>query len=439
MRDRTFLGVLSATMVAGLALFLIDPQPRQTSSDKAAFERIVEQALDSNSPMRFELWRAAREQVARLDPNRPTAATAFVRSGLFHWYELNDADRREVLTAIEPLLRDGPFFDSMARPLFQLTGDFKVFRRANPGSEGMLSRLAVMAAENGRFDDYRYFRERLRRRRFETFAGTRKTATPSELVDALPVPVTAADGDLMQGLLNELHVRPIDDDRAATSRMDALIDYALDHNLQPLDGLEPVLRIPKSASDSRRARLALRLGQLDRATDIENASSNPPPGQWHSYYVERAVAETRRHESLAALQYLEKAGNPSDPLVIAAREEMQRLAGNAAEAARDHAMLVSKADDIEQWLGTCGDDICDQASATLWSDGRPFTMKLTTVQTDEVPPYVEIYADDALMAETAVAQATPFRFDLLPGIRRIEIRIANPTTRNAVHRRLRVE
>ena len=139
MPDRTFRLVLAAAMAAALALFFIDPQPRGNPADEAALAKIVDSALDSDSPRRLELWHAAHEQIALLDPNRPTAASTFVRSGLFHWYELGDADRRSVIAAIEPLLRDPTFFDKMARPLFQLTGDFTILRRANPGTEGAMS------------------------------------------------------------------------------------------------------------------------------------------------------------------------------------------------------------------------------------------------------------------------------------------------------------
>jgi hypothetical protein len=138
MHDRMLRGVLAAAMAAALALFFIDPQPRGNAADERALEQICEQALDSNSPSRFAVWHAAHEQLVRLEPNRPMASGSFVRSGLFHWYELSDADRHSVMLAIEPLLRDGAFFDAMARPLFQLTGDFRILRRANPGTERVL-------------------------------------------------------------------------------------------------------------------------------------------------------------------------------------------------------------------------------------------------------------------------------------------------------------
>jgi len=438
MRERIFPGVLSAAMAAGLALFLLDPQPAGNPSDKAAFEKIVEQALDSNSASRFEAWHAAQEQVTRLDPNRPTASGSFVRSGLFHWYELGAADRRSVITAIEPLLHDGAFFDAMAQPLYQLTGDFSILRRANPGTEGVLWKLGAMAVTNGHFDDYRLFREQLRRRRLLTLAATRRSATPADLIALVPIPATMADKPLLQGILDELHLRPVDNGKLDWDRSSELIDFALDHDMQPLDGLEAMLHVRGMAGDPQRARLALRLGDLERAADIEGESPVSDRAQWHRYYVERAVAEMRGHESLRALLYLQKAGDGTAD-ALAATEELNRTVGNTAEAAAVHARLVARANKVEQWFGKCGDDVCNDARGSVWSNGTPFTLKLATVQSDEVPPYAEVYADDALAGEGAVSPSLVARAQLLSGIHRIDVRVANPMTRNAIHRRIRIE
>lgn len=438
MRERIVYGVLSAAMAAGLALFLINAQPADNPADKAAFEKIVEQALDSNSPSRFEAWHAAHEQVLRLDPNRPTASASFVRSGLFHWYELNAADRRSVIIAIEPLLHDGAFFDAMAQPLFQLTGDFTILRRANPGTEGVLWRLGSMAVINGHFDDYRLFREQLRRRRMLTLAAMRGSATPADLIALVPIPSTMADRPLLQGILDTLHLRPIDNGKLDASHSSELIDFALDHDMQPIDGLEAAIQVAGAAFDPQRARLALRLGDLERAADIEGESPVSDRALWHRYYVERAIAEMRRHESLRALQYLQKAGEDNAD-VIAATEELNRTVGNTAEAAAVHATLVAHANRVGQWLGKCGDDVCNDARGTLWSNGTPFTLKLATVQSDEVPPYAEVYADDALATEGPVSPSLVARGELLSGIHRIDVRLANPLTRNAIHRRIRIE
>lgn len=456
MRERPFLAVLSVAMAAALIVFLTDPRlqhdPRTPGDDlhvlgatiarhpayQAVFGKIVEQVLDSSSTSRFEAWRAAEEQIVRLDPNRPMAAGSFVRSGLFHWYELGDSDRHQVITAIQPLLRDESFFGRMAQPLFQLTGDFALLRRANPGSEGAMAMMASMAVTNGRFDDYRLFREQARKKRFDKFAQMRSGATPVDLVNLVPMPPTMADAELMQGILDELHRKPIDNNKVDTHRSSALIDFALDHDLRPLDGLEAVVRIA-AADDPQRARLALHLGKLDRASDVESASPIADRAPWHRYFVERAVEEMRRHESLAALHYLQKADDGKSPDVIAATEEIQRLAGNAAEAAAVHKTLLARANRVEQWLGTCAGDVCNHASGTLWSEGAPFALKVAAVQSDNVPPYAEIYADDAIAGEGTVSPSLIARAALLRGVHRIEVRLANPMTRNAIRRRIRIE
>lgn len=430
-------GLLSAAMAAALVVFLIDPQPRESAGDEAAFQKVVEGALDSNSPARFSTWHAAHEQVLRLDPNRPAAAGSFVRSGLFHWYELSDTDRRGVILAIEPLLRDPSFFESMVQPLFQLTGDFRVLRRANPGTPGALEKLMQMAVMNGRFDDYRQFREEMRKRRLNAFVAERKTATPAELILFVPLQLTASDTPLIQGVLDALNARPINNAQFDSRRVDVLIDFAIDHDLKPLDGLEEVVQIAAAASDPQRARLAVRLGQLDRAGDIEAASAVADRTRWHRYFVERAIAEMGRHESLQALHYLQKAGEGLDATL--ATEEIQRMAGNAKEAAAIHATLLAHANEIEQWAGLCGNDICSRASGMLWSEGSTFALKLAAVQSDDVPPYAEVYADDALAAEGAVSPSLMTQTRLLRGLRRIDIRLVNPMTRNAIHRRIRIE
>jgi len=439
MRDRLPLVVLAAAMAAGLVVFLLNPQPKASPADKAAFEKIVEQALDSNSPQRFELWRAAGQQVARVDPNRPTSASSFVRSGLFHWYELNDADRKSVLAAIEPSLHDEAFFGRMAEPLFHLTGDFKLLRRANPGTESAISFLASMAVTNGRFADYRLFREQLRKERFVTFQLSKSSASPAELVALVPVPATTADTALLKGILETLHVRPIDNGKLDSRRTDTLIEFALDHDLQPIDGLDALVHLTGAAGDPQRARLALRLEQFDRAAGIESASTVTDRAQWRTYVLERAVAEMRRHEPLAAMEYLKKADDVKSPDVIAATEEIQRIAGDNPGAAAIHATLAENANKVGQWSSRCGNDVCDHASGVLWSNGTSYVLKLTTVQSDEVPPYAEIYVDDALRDEGAVSPALLTSAELLAGIHRIDVRLANPMTRNAVRRRVRIE
>ena len=442
MHERRTLIVIAVAMFAALALFLIGrsrPAP-PSAADGKAIAAVIEQSLDSPNPKRFELWHAAHEQLMRLEPHRPASAIPFIRTGFFHWYELSEADRHSVIEAVEPVLRDESQFGVMAKPLFQLTGDFTILRRANPGTESALRELAGMAVINGRFADYRSFRDQLRKRLLDRFESLRKTATPVELVAFVPQHPTTADLPLINGILNALHVRPIDTNKGDANRVDVLIDFAIEHGLEPLDGLDAVVHIADAASDPQRARLAVRLGQFDRASEIESATKVSDRTQWRTYHLERAMAELQRQNTpMAVTQLLLAAEAGQTPAVLALAEEVQRAAGNYAEADSARAALRRIANRVQRWEGLCDADVCNEAHGELWSDGGPFAMKLATVQTDDVAPYAEVYADDAPASEGAVSPAFEVRADLLRGVRRIEIHLANPMTRNAVRRRIRIE
>src|SRR5207248_8262317 len=81
---------------------------------------------------RFDLWRVAHDHAKLLAPLRPNPRDAFVRAGLFHWYELDDTARDAVLGEATSMLRDPQSFEHLARPLFQLTHDIEFLRRAAP-------------------------------------------------------------------------------------------------------------------------------------------------------------------------------------------------------------------------------------------------------------------------------------------------------------------
>jgi hypothetical protein len=68
----------------------------------------------------------------------------------------------------------------------------------------------------------------------------------------------------------------------------------------------------------------------------------------------------------------------------------------------------------------------------------PASITVAPVATDDVPPYVEVYVDDALAAEGVVAASRAFRVAATPGVHRLEVRIANPVTRNGESRLVRV-
>jgi hypothetical protein len=454
MRERAFLVLLAAVMAAlfAVSLGIRNPPPAPDDlralggviakhpADRAALSKTLEGALDSTLPARFAVWHAAAEQSMRLDPHHPTAAASFVRSGLFHWYELSDADRRSVLAAIEPLLHDPGYFNQMAEPLFALTGDFALLRRANPNTEAALSTLMSMAVINGRFADYRALRTQVARRRFDTFQLTRDSATIADLIALLPRTPRADDLPLIRGLLETLHERPLDENPGRPEVVTALIDFALRHDLQPLDGLEALTHIAESAGDPQRARLAVRLGELQRATDVELSARNGDAEEWATYHLERAIADAAHHDPLAALAHLQKA-EPSAPRVqyLAAAAEVARLMRDAATAQRAASELQAKANRIERWNDLCGSDVCKDASAALWSGGAPFALRVATVQSDNVPPFVEIYADDALVADGEASPALSAGAALSRGLHRVDVRLANPLTRNLFQRRVHIE
>lgn len=68
----------------------------------------------------------------------------------------------------------------------------------------------------------------------------------------------------------------------------------------------------------------------------------------------------------------------------------------------------------------------------------PATIAIKTIESDEVPPYVEIYLDDARVAEGEVAASRTFAIPATSGVHRIEVRVANASTRNAAARVVKV-
>ena len=400
-RWTTWLAALAFAMLAALALFLLSPRAREERTpprdlvgrvrwlaahpaDWYIAAQISHAALESPSPQRFELWRAAHEHAMRLAPRRPNATAAFVRAGLFHWYELTEPDRKAVLANAEPMLRDPHLFSDVHVALYQLTGDLAVLRRAAEGNESSMQLLQHLAATNGRFDAYRELREAIRRERFARFAAIRDTASPAELFRVVPHRIEATDLPLVKALLDELHERPLDADPKRPDAANALIDFALRHDLAPLDGLEYFTRDPASAGDPYRARLALRLGHDNRAAEIRIATNDLDLRAWEQFEREhsgaRHVANTR-------------------------------------------------------WLGLCGTDVCTAGTREI--DGG---MKLTVapVQSDEVPAYVEVFVDDRLVGEGEIVEPRRFAIDVTPGVHRLDVRVVNPTTRNLIQRRVRL-
>ncbi len=68
----------------------------------------------------------------------------------------------------------------------------------------------------------------------------------------------------------------------------------------------------------------------------------------------------------------------------------------------------------------------------------PTSIGIETVKSDEVPPYVEIYVDDARVAEGEVVASRTFVVPARRGMHRLEVVVANARTRNATWRLVRV-
>jgi hypothetical protein len=133
-----------------------------------------------------------------------------------------------------------------------------------------------LALANGLFADYRNLRAEMERLLSADFAAHRHADTPAELIARFPDPPYHADAEpMITALLEELHRRPLDDNPNRVAVIDAIVDYALRHELGPLDGLEVITRKPGSASVPTRIRLAQKLGLTEIAAQMEMASSDP--------------------------------------------------------------------------------------------------------------------------------------------------------------------
>lgn len=406
-RWKMFLVTLSVCMLVASLLFALTPSARTEAAPPDDLEgrlqwlaahpadwrvatQISEQALESTQPRRLELWRGAHELSTHLAPRRLNASAAFVRAGMFHWYELSEADRAVVLRNAEPLLRDPTRFGAMAMPLWQLTGDVSLLRRAAEGNVLRLEQVASIAVTNGHFAAYRETEEALRSAQLRDLRSQRATLPPAELLRFVNAPLDARDMPLVQELLDALHARPIDRNPAHVKAAEELLEFALRNDFQPLDGLEYLIREPSGEADPLRARLALRLGHRQRANEIRLLSGVTDPKQW--------------------------------------TEVDHELAGAPALPARS-----------EQWDGFCGEFLCESAARLLQLDtGRRVTLTIEKTHADNVPPYVEVLLDDHVVAEGEVEATREFAFDATAGSHRLEVRLANPLTRNLAHRRVRL-
>src|SRR5258707_2408974 len=104
-------------------------------------------------------------------------------------------------------------------------------------------------------------------------------------------------------------------------------------------------------------------------------------------------------------------------------------------ASSDPRRVIPAASD---WEGLCGNDICGRAWRMIDAH-REIAISIDTVRSDEVPAYAEIYVDDSLRSEGEIG---PKRDFVVPvgnsGAHRIEVRLANPITRNGDPRQIHV-
>ncbi|HXA16773.1 MAG TPA: hypothetical protein VN380_07275 [Thermoanaerobaculia bacterium] len=385
------IGIAAAMTAAAIVFVLRPPQFRWTRTspdasvlvariaghptDWEAASALAEVALDAKRGNRVALWHAAYVHASLLAPDNKEPATAFARDAFFHWTELSEKDKRDVMAAYGPLLRDPVLFGRMARPLFELTGDLSILHRAGPLTADTPATLISLALPNGLFADYRSLRPELQKKRLEDFVSRRSTVMPEELVAQFPAPPYHTDDEpLIRALLDELHRRPLQDDPGRPNVVDGIVDYASRHNLEPLDGLEIVTRKPGAAGVATQIKIARALGLGERAAQLEMASNDP-----------------RRVET-----------------------------------------------NVFEWQGLCEKDLCTRAWRMIDAE-HGVALTLETAQSDEVPGYVEIYIDDDLRAEGEVGPRRDFIVPVgNRGAHRIELVLVNPTTRNRASRRIHI-
>jgi hypothetical protein len=122
----------------------------------------------------------------------------------------------------------------------------------------------------------------------------------------------------------------------------------------------------------------------------------------------------------------------------ATRARLASALGRHEEAALITAREPSRPE-TARWTGTCGgNDVCRAASATI-AASTEITLDVAVVQSDEIPPYVEIYVDDERLAEGPIDGARRFTMPVrAAGPHRVEVRLINPQTRNRFQRRIRL-
>ncbi len=446
---------MAVLLAVALALFLLDrgvandPQPPRDTvgmakwianhpSDWLTASAIADSALDAQLPRRVELWHASYALASRLAPRLRNPRAAFVRNGLFHWYELDDRNRKAILDTAAPLLSDPQMFRDLSEPLYDLTRDFDYLARNAPRTIDIFSWLRTLAADRGLFAEYRQTRATFEQLRVANFASSRATLTTPELPTLLSYRITTSEEPLVRQILDEMHRQSFDPARAR-GQIEPMVEYAIAHRLQPLEGLTPFVEFPGVLPDMLRARLALALGRADAATLIELGSSNAGTAAWVPYQLDRALYEARAGNAAAAnLQIRHALTGGVNVNVLATAEQCAAMLKDDAAAATLRHQLASAAQQPIEWTATCGkNEICVEARASIYSHGA-VELRADVVQSDQTPPYLEIYADDARIAEGEVSGERRFTLALPQGIHRLEVRLVNPRMPNGTQRRVRL-
>jgi hypothetical protein len=452
--------VLIAAVSAGLLAFFLTHQdiardpaaPKDVAAlgrwmaehpaDALAASALADLALDSNVEHRRDLWRASYEQAFHLSPLRTNAAAGFVRAGMFHWYELDDRDRQRVLDAAVPLMRRQRFFDRVHMSIWSLTRDFAYLRRVAPNSLSALASLNTLAVSRGLFAEYRELRQAIKQRTVADIRAARSSDAPaSDLLRFLPQNPDASDAALVQAILEELHRRPFAPEQF-DRRLDPIVTLALDQNLGPLQGVESLLETRVALRDVTRARVALAIDKAALASRIEITTEVLGSMEWVPYHLDRALYEARKGNAAAAESQVREAElTVRTPEVAAAKLEVARITKNAAMLASAQSELAAFAAQAIEWTNLCGHgELCDTTHTQRYvaDPNATIAIPLSVAQSDETPPYVEVYVNGALAGEGPIREPRTFVLKPGAGLKQIELRLVNRITRNGVQRRVRL-
>jgi hypothetical protein len=441
-RDRAILVAMIGVMTVSLFVMLRAERPatnaaptvvelaaslRDTPADWVRFSTLSEYALDTTLPRRNQLWRESYRHAQALAPLRTNPVTGFVRGGLFHWYELPDRDRVQVKLAARSILRDPQAFPTIYSSLFNVTGDFDLLARNNPGRVWDLSLLRDLAANTGRFDHYRSLRDDIERKRISDLNAAPESTEPQQLIAMLPSPLGAEHVPLVEALLTRLAARPLVGASPNPDTTSALIDFVIRRHLKPLDGLEAAILEPAAARSTERARLAVEVGNLEAAAQIRAGDAHPASA-WKQYSIELAFAQARRGNWPAAeAALLAAAGGRLSDDTLAAAMELARTRGDEARVSMIETQLAREAS-AREWTGLCGEaSVCGTATSTAYF-GRPaLQLHLRRIGVGGVDPYVEVRIDGRRVVEGGVRDEV-WSVPVGTGVHTISITIANPTT-----------